>query len=107
MCYAFDNLSKKTATTLKEAVSIQQQEYSILRQDACLSQNNFISEWDLQYLSMREQKFEAGVNVCEEYLNDKICIDNFIKQIKELELGDIREVLYKFLPKHLQEIFNS
>ena len=106
-CYAFDNLSKEIAVTLKDAVSLQQREFSILELDATINMNRILSEGDLEYLSVRQQKYADGMKVCEEFLEDRIVIDTLVIRFKELGLLDIREDLYNMLPKHLQEVCDS
>ena len=106
-CYALDDLSKEKGVTLKEAVNLQQREFSILELDASNHMNRILSERELEYLSTRQKKYEDGLKICQDFLDDHINVDELINQFKKLRLLDIREDLYNLLPNYLQKICDS
>ena len=107
MWYAdeLDSLFKKTATTLKEAVTIQQQVYILWRLDACNIRENY-SERCKQLLARRAHSYRVAIDLCEDFLDDKTDINDLMRRISDLEVGkSIYHQLYKLLPLHLREMF--
>ena len=66
VCYALDNLSQQTAATLKEAIDIQ----LLCEADLTTNDYRYMSEWD--NLTERRRKYESAIDICQQYLGDKI-----------------------------------
>ena len=107
VCYALHNLSNETATNLKEAVNLQRREYGVMLHEADLASNDYryMSEWE--HLPERSAKYESAIDICDQYIEDKITIDILINKLGELNLLDIRGDFYNLLPEHLKQICDS
>ena len=103
MGYAIDRLTGHTPTNIKEAVNIQREEFHVLLHEVELASNDFryFGEWDT--LPEKIVRYESAVNVCGEYLEGNIKIENLIYKLGELKLLNIRGDFYNFLPLELKQ----